>query len=114
MFELLFKYPASVFQKGSFVWLAGWPAWLLLVAIAGAFGGLGFLLLRRRNAGVLKGHRAIVIWALQSSLVALLLLLLWQPALSVSALKAQQNIVAVLVDDSKSMALSEDGSSRRD
>lgn len=114
MFELLFKYPASVFQKGNFVWLAGWPAWLLLVAIAGAFGGLGFLLLRRRNAGVLKGHRAIVIWALQSSLVALLLLLLWQPALSVSALKAQQNIVAVLVDDSKSMALSEDGSTRRD
>ncbi len=114
MFELLFKYPASVFQKGSFVWLAGWPAWLLLVAIAGAFGGIGFLLLRRRNAGVLKGHRAFVIWALQSSLVALLLLLLWQPALSVSALKAQQNIVAVLVDDSKSMALSEDGSTRRD
>ena len=114
MFELLFKYPASVFQKGTFVWLAGWPAWLLIAAIAGAVGGLGFLLLQRRNASVLKGHRAVVIWALQSSLVALLLLLLWQPGLSVSALKAQQNIVAVVVDDSKSMGLSEDGSTRRD
>jgi uncharacterized membrane protein len=114
MFEFLFKYPASVFQKGSFVWLAGWPPWLLIAAIAGAIGGLGFLILRRRNTGVLKGYRAFTIWALQSALVALLLLLLWQPGLSVSALKAQQNIVAVVVDDSRSMATNEDGSTRRD
>jgi uncharacterized membrane protein len=114
MFELLFKYPASVFQKGTFVWLAGWPVWLLIAAIAGVVGGLGFLLLRRRNEGVLKGHRAWAIWALQSSLVALLLLLLWQPGLSVSALKSQQNIVAVVVDDSKSMGTNEDGSTRLD
>ena len=114
MFELLFKYPASMFQKGNFVWLAGWSPWLLILAIAGSLGALGYLLQRRRNSRVLKGRRALIIWALQSSLVALLLLLLWQPGWSVSALKAQQNIVAVVVDDSKSMALSEDGSSRRD
>lgn len=114
MFEFLFKYPAAVFEKGSFVWLAGWPAWLLIAVIAGAVGGLGFLLLRRRNTGVLRGYRAFAIWGLQSALVALLLTLLWQPGLSVSALKTQQNIVAVVVDDSKSMALTEDGSSRRD
>ena len=114
MFELFFKYPVSVFHKGNFVWMAGWPVWLLIVAIAGAVGGLGYLLMRRRNGGVLTGHRAWVIWALQSFLVALLLLLLWQPGLSVSALKAQQNIVAVVVDDSRSMALNEDGSTRRE
>ena len=114
MFELLFKYPASMFQKGNFVWMAGWSPWLLILAIAGSLGALGYLLQRRRNSRVLKGRRALIIWALQSSLVALLLLLLWQPGWSVSALKAQQNIVAVVVDDSKSMALSEDGSSRRD
>ena len=114
MFETLFKYPASVFQKGSFVWMAGWPVWLLILLVAGAVGALGYLIRQRMGGGVLKGHRAVIIWALQSSLVALLLLLLWQPGLSVSALKAQQNIVAVVVDDSKSMGLKEDGSTRRD
>lgn len=114
MFEFLFKYPLSVFEKGTFVWLTGWPVWLLILAIAGGCGAIGMLVLRRANQGVLKGHRAIILWALQSSIVALLLLLLWQPALSVSALKAQQNIVAVVVDDSRSMTTKDDGTSRRD
>ena len=36
MFELLFKYPLSLFHKGQFVFLTPWPLWLLAVAIAGA------------------------------------------------------------------------------
>jgi uncharacterized membrane protein len=40
------------------------------------------------------------------------MLLLWHPALSVTTLKPQQNIVAVLVDDSRSMAIQEDGKTR--
>ena len=39
-------------------------------------------------------------------MAALLLLMLWQPAISVATLKPQQNIVAVVVDDSRSMAIS--------
>jgi uncharacterized membrane protein len=35
---------------------------------------------------------------------------LWQPAVSVAALKPQQNIVAVVVDDSRSMAIRDAGS----
>ena len=42
-----------------------------------------------------------------------LLVLLWQPAITVAELKPQQNIIAVLVDDSRSMALSEDGVTRQ-
>ena len=38
-------------------------------------------------------------------LAALLLFLLWHPALSVATLQPQQNIVAVVVDDSSSMAI---------
>ena len=44
------------------------------------------------------------IWGTQSALVALILLLLWQPAMMVSELSSQQNIIAVVVDDSRSMA----------
>ena len=33
MFELLFKYPASIFHKGQFVFLTPWPVWVLAIAI---------------------------------------------------------------------------------
>ena len=41
---------------------------------------------------------------LETCLVALILFLLWHPALSVATLRPQQNVVAVLVDDSRSMS----------
>ena len=44
---------------------------------------------------------------------ALLLLLLWQPAITVAELKPQQNIIAVVVDDSRSMAIADDGGAPR-
>jgi uncharacterized membrane protein len=58
--------------------------------------------------------RRAVLWVLQSVLATTILLLLWQPALSVATLRPQQNIVAVLIDDSRSMSLVEDGVSRRE
>ncbi len=50
---------------------------------------------------------------MQTLLAALVLVLLWQPAITIAELKPQQNIIAVLVDDSRSMAISEDGSTRQ-
>jgi uncharacterized membrane protein len=114
MFEFFFKYPAAAYERGKIVLAGGWPLWLLIAAMVGGAACIGFLLYRRRHEALIKGYRQGVIWALQSALLALLLLMLWQPALSVSALKAQQNVVAVIVDDSKSMGLVEDGSSRRE
>ena len=52
-------------------------------------------------------------WVAQTALAVLLLFLLWHPALSIATLKPQQNIVAVVVDDSGSMALADEGSSTR-
>ncbi len=66
----------------------------------------------RRNHGLLTGTRPIVIWLLETALIALVLLLLWHPALSVATLRPQQNVVTVLVDHSRSMALPEHGSTR--
>jgi hypothetical protein len=113
MFEFLFKYPSTVFSKGQFVLLGSWPVWVLALSILTAAAVLGWLVWRRRF-GTGSTGRSVAVWLLQTGFLALLLLMLWQPALSIATLKPQQNIVAVLVDDSKSMAIQENGSSRRD
>ena len=116
MFQFLFKYPIPVFTKGRFVLLGTWPGWLLPVFIAIASGGL-VLLIRwrlREAAPKLRSWRAWVIWGMQSLLVALLLLLLWQPAVTIGELSSQQNIIAVVVDDSRSMAIGDSGGHTRE
>jgi Putative glutamine amidotransferase len=121
MFQFLFKYPSPVFTKGRFVLLGAWPAWLLPVMIAAGAGGLAMLIgwrLRRAGAGPgapkgLRSWRAWLIWGLQSAMLALVLVLLWQPAMLVGELSSQQNIIAVVVDDSRSMSIADsDGKTR--
>ena len=115
MFQFLFKYPASTFSKGQFVLLGWWPRWILLLLIVAA--GVGFALLIRARlpeaAPKLRSWRAGALWLLEFALTALLLLLLWQPAITVAELKPQQNIIAVVVDDSRSMAIADDGGAPR-
>lgn len=114
MFEFFFKYPPSVFSKGTFVLLGSWPRWVLYAAILCTAAVPAAIMWRKRSrlAISLRSARILLLWALQSALLALLLLLLWEPAISVAALKPQQNIVAVVVDDSRSMALKDVGESR--
>jgi hypothetical protein len=111
MFEFLFLYPARLFSKGEFLFASGWPVWALVLACLAGFGGV-FFVLRRRHGKNLAGRRWVVLAVLQGLVLSILLFLLWRPALRVTALKPQQNIVAVVVDDSKSMALAHEGTSR--
>src|ERR1700683_4408847 len=115
MFEFFFKYPRSVYARGQFALLGSWPKWILVLLILAAAGGLAWLIRSRlvEAAPVMRGWRAWVIWGLQTLLAALVLVLLWQPAIMVAELKPQQNIIAVLVDDSRSMGISEDGVTRQ-
>jgi len=115
MFEFLFKYPASVFSKGTFVFAGGRPVWLLALAVVAAALALGYFVRRNaRDAARVKGARSVAVWLLQTLLAALLLFMLWHPALSVATLRPQQNIVAVVVDDSSSMAVNDAGSGSRE
>ena len=104
MFDFLFKYPAAVFSRGTLVLLAGWPVWSLGLAILAAAGLLWYWVHRNEAGARLGSLRSASIWLLQTLLASLLLLMLWHPALSVATLRPQQNIVAVVVDDSASMA----------
>ncbi|WP_035359013.1 glutamine amidotransferase [Edaphobacter aggregans] len=115
MFEFLFKYPSPVFTKGRLVLLSTWPGWMLAVLIAVFTAALALVTYRKISTAApkLKTWRVWVLWAIQSGFIALVLLLLWQPAMVVAALTSQQNIIAVVVDNSRSMAIADsDGKTR--
>jgi uncharacterized membrane protein len=114
MFEFFLKYPRSVYAQGQFALLGAWPKWVLAVLIVAAAAALAWLIRSHRTqaAATVQGWRTWVIWGLQTLLAAILLVLLWQPAITVAELKPQQNIIAVLVDDSRSMAISENSATR--
>jgi uncharacterized membrane protein len=111
MFQFFFKYPIPVFSKGQFVLLGAWPGWVLLLLIVACMAGLALLLRSRlpRPAEQVNRWRAGMIWLLQSLLIATVLVLLWQPAITVAELAPQQNVIAVVLDDSRSMAIADSG-----
>jgi uncharacterized membrane protein len=94
------------------VFSSGWPGWLLALLVICAGAGLWWHM--RQNHGRLEGRRPWAIWGLQFATAALILLLLWQPAIGIRSLRSQQNVVAVLLDTSRSMALGEGETSRLD
>jgi uncharacterized membrane protein len=116
MFELLFKYPRAVFAKGTLVLLGAWPWWVFVLLVLAAGAGLGWLIRSKlpEASTQVKNWRAGIVWLLQFALAALVLLLLWQPALLVAELRPQQNIIAVLLDDSRSMSIADNGGVTRE
>ena len=116
MFQFFFKYPMPVFSKGKFVLLGAWPGWVLLLLTLVCVAGLAVLIwsrLPRAAAGQASAKmsrwRAGAVWLLQSLLIATVLVLLWQPAITVAELAPQQNVIAVVLDDSRSMAIADSG-----
>src|SRR5215467_8643800 len=105
MFEFFFKYPRSAYAQGRIALLGAWPKWILIALIISAAAGLIWLTRSRMKdaAPMVQGWRAWFICGLQTLMAAIVLVLLWQPAITVSELKKQQNIIALLIDDSRSM-----------
>ncbi len=77
MFQFFFKYPSPVFTKGQFVLLSAWPAWLLPVLIVAGFrcACAAHPLAPRDAAPKLQELARLAIWAMQSALVALILVI---------------------------------------
>src|SRR5580704_12345034 len=111
MFQFFFKYPIPVFSKGKVVLLGAWPGWVLLLLIVACAAGLAVLIWSRlpQAAAKISKWRAGAVWLLQSLLIAAVLVLLWQPAITVAELAPQQNVIAVVLDDSRSMAITDSG-----
>ena len=110
MFEFLFKYSRATYERAELVFASGWPVWLLIALTAAAAVVIGITIWRRRaGLGVV---RATVLGALQTALVAGVLVLLWRPALVTQTLRPQENSVAVLLDTSGSMLYGDADESR--
>jgi hypothetical protein len=113
VFEFLFKYRPLVFEQGEFA--LGAPSsvrlWLAVAGLLGIAAVATYTLARGKSGKVDRGLMA----ASRVGLLAVLLFCLMQPMLVLSTVVPQQNFVGILVDDSRSMQLTDDeGSPRSD
>jgi len=110
MKEFLFKYPAEVFSDSEFIFASGWPLTLLYSLVALCAVLVAIALFRKRHS--LHWWQLAVLGMLQVAMLALVLTVVWQPALVNERLLPGENAVAILLDTSASMALT-DGETTR-
>lgn len=101
MFPLLFKYSPYAYSAGELSFASAWPLWLLGALIAVGAVAFAVSLLRQRH---LNWWKRVVIGSLQTLLLATVLIMLWQPVLLVERVRDRENVVAVVMDGSASMA----------
>jgi hypothetical protein len=111
LFQALFTYRPVVFQTGEFRFNVSTGS-MVAAALAGAIMVAAIVTYRGvRGKGRLRDR--IVLTALRMTALALVLFCLFRPTLVVRAAVPQQNIVAVLLDDSRSMQIPDVGSQSR-
>lgn len=106
----LFKHPARVWERGELVWSPVVPGWGLLLAALTAVGVAVWSYQRVQGLGRL--HR-VGLTALRGAALLLVIACLARPTLVVASAVPQRNVLAVLLDDSRSMALMDGGEESR-
>jgi uncharacterized membrane protein len=109
MFQLLFTHPLWAYRTGVFAFASAWPLWALVVSILVAVTVIVATLWRRRQLG---WHLLLPVGILQSLLAAAILCLLWRPVLNVERVRDRENVLAVAIDASASMAYGDGERSR--
>jgi len=110
LFEFFFNYSRTTFENSTLFFASGWPLWLLVTLATIGTVALGFSIAQRRESlGIVK---LAVLALLQGAMLSVLLILLWQPALSTEQLRARDNAVAVVMDTSGSMSYGDGEQSR--
>src|SRR5436190_16119947 len=112
LFQFLFEYRPAVFRQGDFRFAppAGAPvaAAVVLAAVAVAF--VSYRILRTR----VKWKERATLAALRAVALGIILFCIFRPVLVVKAAVAQQNVVGILIDDSRSMQLADENGARAD
>jgi uncharacterized membrane protein len=105
LFQLLFEYRPVVFSQGD-LRFAAWSG--SYVALIVAILAIGTAVMTYRTGGArLKRRDRIVLAGLRVALITLIAVCLFRPVLVVKAAVEQQNFVAVLLDDSRSMQIAD-------
>jgi uncharacterized membrane protein len=110
LFTFLFKYPPRVFERGDFTFAPVLPAMVLAGVAIGAIIGIGLLHSRLRT---LAPRDRLILGALRGAAVAALAFALFRPTLMLSSAVPQRNVLGILLDDSRSMRLTDLGDSSR-
>lgn len=112
LFQFLFEYRPTVFRQGDFRFAppAGAPVAAVVVIAAVAIAFVSYRILRTR----VQWRERATLGALRLAALAILLFCIFRPVLVVRAAVAQQNVVGILVDDSRSMQLTDENGSRGD
>ncbi len=114
LFEALFTYPPIVFQEGEFRFVWGSSS-LFAAVLVGAVIALAVVTYRRAHVEEGRTRDRVILTGLRVAALALVLFCLFRPMLIVRAAVEQQNVLAVLLDDSRSMQIPDwDGRSRGD
>ena len=112
LFEALFSYRPVVFREGDFrfdVTAASFFAALVVGVVVAA----AIFTYRRVHVGDGRVRDRVILTALRVAALGLVLLCLFRPTLVVRAAVNQQNVVAVLLDDSRSMQIPDLGGKAR-
>lgn len=105
LFQALFTYRPVVFQQGEFRFDTSTPSLVAAGLAVAIMAGAVVTYRGVRVRGRLRDRLALT--AIRMAVVALLLFCLFRPTLIVRAAVPQQNVVAVLLDDSRSMQIAD-------
>jgi uncharacterized membrane protein len=111
LFRFLFEYRPVIFQQGEFRLSPSTGSYVAAILAAAAI--LLAVITYRGLAGRGRLRDRIVLTTLRIATLAVMLFCLFRPVLVVKAAVPQQNFLAVLIDDSRSMQITDWGTSSR-
>src|SRR5882672_9454980 len=111
LFSILFKYPPFVFQQAELTYGLSRPVLLVVGGVTAV--AVAALLTYRGLSTVERRRDRVVLVGLRLAALAVLLFCLFRPTLILKAAVPQQNFLGVLLDDSRSMSITDrDGQAR--
>ena len=111
LFSFLFKYRPLLFERGDFELAAPWPVWTL-IGVAALIGIPAVLTYAFARGAAARRHR-VTLAVLRIGVFAVLAFCLLRPQLVVPSVVPQRSFVAVLIDDSRSMQVPDEGEEAR-
>ncbi|HEX5476099.1 MAG TPA: glutamine amidotransferase [Vicinamibacterales bacterium] len=101
LFQFLFEYRPVVFQQGAFAFRPPAGVWVaVILGVAALIGAVASYRLLRTKAAL---RDRLILSGFRVAVLAVVLVCLFRPVLVVKAAVPQQNVLGILVDDSRSM-----------